>query len=122
MKCYICKKNFNEKISFSNLFKPKMLFICDDCYRRYPINISYTEVPVGKGIRIYSLFPKKYKINTNAFILEYSRIYEFIAEIKNRYILLFDNFYLTDKMEKFIEAFSSLFDGEIFILCNYFGY
>ena len=40
MNCLICKRPFYKKRSFLDLFKEEKGYICDLCYKRYPIKIN----------------------------------------------------------------------------------
>lgn len=120
MRCIICKRLFNLKRGFTNLLVDRKEQVCDVCYNKYKLKIAYTEIPIGKGVKVYSLFPKKYMIPDNAFVVETSRIFSYILNTFNpKVILIYNNFYLSERQNTILEQISTLFESEIYILCNY---
>lgn len=96
--------------------------VCDNCFNKYPIKIDFMMFPIKKySIKIFSLFPKYYKIPENAFIKEYSRLFNFILEKNNNksYILSYDTLFLTASFFNKMEILSTLIDDDIYVLCNF---
>lgn len=121
MRCLICKRLISTNLTFSNFLKNQNDLICDACFKRYPLKISYAVIPIGKNVHIFSLYPKKYQINENAFLIEYSKIFEYMQKnFKNKLIIPFNNFNLTKNRVYILEQISKLINDEIFIICNYF--
>ena len=74
MECRICKKVFYERRTFLNLFKEEKGFICDSCYKRYPIEIQTEAFELENyNCLVVSIFKYGYKINYNYFIEEYQK-------------------------------------------------
>ena len=122
MRCLICKRSFTKNLTFSTFLKNKKDLICDSCFKRYPFHITYSVIPLRRELHIYSLFDKRYSIPENAFLIEYSRLFEFVLnKAPSPYILLYNNFYLSEKMIKNIDHLMKLVNQDIYILCNYFN-
>lgn len=121
MKCIICKKNFNFKKTFKNFLDNDNEQVCDDCYNKYPIKISFDVLPVNQHmVHIFSLFPKKYRVPEQAFIKEYSRLFDYVYQKNNKeVILMLKGFNLTKTFFPVLELISTLFDSDIYIICNY---
>ncbi len=120
MRCLICKRIIQRKLTFSNIFKHQVDLVCDYCFKRYPFHICCSTLPIGKNINIYSLFEKKNQIPDNAFLIEYSRIFEYILNnFSKSVILVYNNLYLNDFLINNLEIIAKLFNNEIYILCNY---
>ena len=120
MKCFICKKHFNYKKTFKNILEVDNDIVCDQCYKRYPISLDYTTIPVGKyHLKIYSLHKQIFRISEHAYINEYSKIYDYLYnKQKNTPILLYNRFYLSDSNIYKMEILSTLFENDIYIICN----
>ena len=120
MKCRICDKYFNYKKTFKNLFEIDKDIICEQCYRRYPINLDYTVIPLVKyNLKIYSLHKQIYRINEHAYINEYSRIFNYIYDKNKKLpILLYNRFYLNQTNIYKMEIVSTFFESDVFIICN----
>ena len=66
MKCLICNNYFYLRKSLLDLFKTKKEYICDKCYKKYPIHLKYELIELDLyQASIISLFDKKYNINLN---------------------------------------------------------
>lgn len=120
MKCFICKKYFNYKKTFKNLFEIDKDIICEQCYKRYPINLDYSVVPLERHyLKIYSLHKIIFRINEHAYINEYSRIFNYLFDNKKRVpILLYNRFYLNESNIYKMELVSTLFESDVYIICN----
>lgn len=120
MRCMICKRLFNRRISFSNFYKIENELICDDCFKRYKLHIGYSFMPIGKGLHIYYLFQDKYHISDNAFLIEYSRIFTYLLD-KNQDtpIICYNNFYPNERTLKCLDAYGELFESQLVVLCNF---
>lgn len=118
MKCLICNKSFNVKRKLSTLLKKEMVFVCDTCYKRYPINLNYQIIPIDNHlVHIYTLFDFKIYFKGDPFIIEYSKIFDFLnSKHKNELILLYKDLILSDKEFNNLEIISKALDKDIIIL------
>ena len=119
LKCLVCGKDFVIKRGFDDILRTKKEFVCDKCYQENPINIEFNYIPLtNHQLEIVSLFKTSY-INHDAFINEYSQIYQKLKQEKgNKPIYLYDSFVLTeDKINEF-DYLSKELDEDITILTN----
>ncbi len=121
MRCLNCKKNFNFKRGISSIFKKDNYLICDDCYKRYPIQIGFSVIPLDKSNLIISyLFDKKYMLNFKAFSYEYSRLFfQIYLNNKESYIFSYESFRITDLILEIFNELSKDTNKDIFVICNY---
>ena len=119
LKCLICGKDFVIKRGFNDILRTKKEFVCDKCYKDNPIEIEFNYIPLkNHQLEIVSLFKTSY-VNHDAFINEYSQIYQKLKEEKgHKPIYLYDSFVLTeDKINEF-DYLSEALDEDITILAN----
>lgn len=50
MYCEICHQEIVERHTIHTLFKREMHHICDYCFRRYPLHIKQTVLPINEGV------------------------------------------------------------------------
>ena len=123
MKCLICQKVFSHPKTFSTFFNNKELYICDSCYKRYKIDLSYNVIPLSnkKMLHIYSLFPKSEFFKGDPFIEEFSKLYKYVYNINpKRHIIVEYNIFFTNEKIKIYEELSKLIDDDLYILCNFY--
>jgi len=101
MRCLACNKMIRIKVNWQNLFREKNYFICDNCFIRFPIDITYQVVPMAKMIHVFSLFSTTHKIDPDAFLLELSGLFKFI---KNKFNLNECAFFYFNTFTDFIES------------------
>lgn len=120
MICRLCNNDFYIKKELHNLFFDKKEYICDSCYKKYPIELEITDFPLEDyHCVILSMFKKNYYIDYDFFINEYSKIFSSIM-LRNGYmVLFFDNFILNDFTIETIDLYSKLFQKNIYIFCCY---
>lgn len=120
MKCLNCNKNFNFKRDISSILKKDDYLICDECYKRYPLQIGFSVIPLNNSnLIICYLFDKKYMINFKAFSYEYSRLF-FQIYLKNKesYIFSFETFKITNLRLELFNELSNDSNKDIFVICN----
>ncbi len=118
MKCLICNQRFYIKRDFLNLFNTDILYICDRCYKKYPINLSYENILLEKyECHVVSMFKKRYFIDFNAYIIEYNKIFESLRKINKNPIIFLNHLRLDDTGLEELDAISKLFESDINILC-----
>ncbi len=119
MICRICGDIFYVRRGILDLFKSKEELICNKCYKKYPIHLSYEVCQLDKyNCVILPMFSKKYFIDYNLFIKEYSKI--FIANYKREgfQIFFFNHLNLTDDYElEALDAITKLVKSNIIVLC-----
>ena len=119
MICRICGDIFYVRRGILDLFKTKEELICNKCYKKYPIHLSYEVCQLDKyNCVILPMFSKKYFIDYNLFIKEYSKI--FIANYKREgfQIFFFNHLNLTDDYElEALDAITKLVKSNIIVLC-----
>lgn len=119
MICKICGDIFYVRRGILDLFKSKEELICNKCYKKYPIHLSYEVCQLDKyNCVILPMFSKKYFIDYNLFIKEYSKI--FIANYKREgfQIFFFNHLNLTDDYElEALDAITKLVKSNIIVLC-----
>ena len=119
MICRICGDIFYVRRGILDLFKSKEELICNKCYKKYPIHLSYEVCQLDKyNCVILPMFSKKYFIDYNLFIKEYSKI--FIANYKREgfQIFFFNYLNLTDDYElEALDAITKLVKSNIIVLC-----
>lgn len=119
MICRICGDIFYVRRGILDLFQSKEELICNKCYKKYPIHLSYEVCQLDKyNCVILPMFSKKYFIDYNLFIKEYSKI--FIANYKREgfQIFFFNHLNLTDDYElEALDAITKLVKSNIIVLC-----
>ncbi len=117
IKCLICKKNFILKRAFKDLLSCKKAYVCDKCVKENPIKIQFNYLPLtNHQLEIVSLFEKPY-LNYDAFIIEYSQIYQLLAT-RNKPIYLYDSFVLKEQNLLEFDYLATQLDDDIIILTN----
>lgn len=120
MICKNCKKKFYIKKSLHELFQKKYEYLCESCYKKYPIELKLTPLILDEyHCYILSIFPKKYKINYNYFVNEFSKIYSSLLNKKGYIVLFFDYIYLSDNVIEILDFYSKLFKENLYIITFY---
>ena len=118
MRCLLCNQRFYIKRDFLNLFNTDILYICDRCYKKYPIELSYEDILLEKyECNVVSIFKKKHFIDYNAFVIEYNKIFISLSKINNNPIIFLNHLYLNDYDLEELDAITKLFESDINILC-----
>ncbi len=116
MKCILCKKDFYERRTFINLFKEEKGYVCNRCYKKYPIELEYESFELENyNCLVVSMFKYNYKINYDAFIFEYQKIYKRLNELNDSTVLFFDYIDLNYNLE-LINLYANLLENNIIIL------
>lgn len=116
MICRICKRVFYEKRKLLDLFKEEKGYICNQCYKKYPINLKTESFELeNHSCLVVSIFDYDYKINYNYFIDEYQKIFERLHNLNNSDVLFFDCLDLTYDLE-LLNIYANLLDNNIIIL------
>lgn len=116
MKCLACQKEIRVKVSWQNLFREKSYFICDKCYIKYPLDISYQVFPFFQNVHVFSLFNKKYDVNTYAFLDETTGLLSFIMnkfDLNKNLCFFFDN---VEQLLEYEDKLNSLKDFQCEII------
>ena len=120
MLCKNCGKNFYIKKSLHNLFERKYEYLCEKCYKKYPIELKLNSLILDEyHCYILSLFSKKYTVNYDYFVNEYSKIYWSLFSKKAYQILFFDYIYLTDNVIEILDFYSKLLRKNLYIITFY---
>ena len=116
MVCMICKKQFYEKRTLLNLFKEEKGYICNKCYQKYPIELETESFELENyNCLVVSMFKYDYKINYNAFIMEYQKIYLRLFNLNDSSLLFFDNVDLHKDLEV-LNLYANSLENNIIIL------
>lgn len=118
MRCRICGQMFYIKRGILDLFNTKEEYICNRCYKKYPINLSYEAIQLDRyKAVIISMFSKRYKLDYNLFYKEYSKV--FIANFKRKGFKTFfiDFINLNDYTLEIIDGITKLVNCDIIIVC-----
>ena len=117
MVCKSCGKKFYIKKTLYDLFSKKYEYLCDKCYMKYPIDLKLTSIILDKyHCHILSVFQRKYPINYNYYINEYSKIVETSLQKSGYILLFFDYIYLNDYMVELLDFYSKLFKKNLYII------
>jgi hypothetical protein len=118
MKCLICNQRFYIKRDFLNLFNTDILYVCDRCYKKYPIELAYEDILLEKyECHVISIFKKRYFIDFNAYVIEYNKIFESLRKINNFPIIFLNHLHLNDYDLEELDAITKLHESDINILC-----
>lgn len=122
MRCMICNNNFVIKRSLANLFSTKNYNVCDTCYNKYKINITYNVLPLkNHKLIIYSLFSEYYYFKRDPYQDEFSRLFTYVVnkEKENDNILVYFNLRISEFSLKNFTNLSELINNDLIIVCNY---
>lgn len=124
----ICKNNIEINVNWKNLFCVPKYLICNKCSKKYIPSMELSEYEFNKiKITCFSLFGKRHMINPNAFMLELSKLFSYVA---NRYdiysveqqeyfmLLCFDNLEVIKNIE-LLNVLIKLTNYEIVIISTY---
>ncbi len=117
MRCYLCDDNFYIKRGITDLFSSKKEYICNKCYKKYPINLSYEVIQLEKyNCIVLSIFNKKYNISYEPFYKEISTI--FTSNLKKGYkTFLFEHIELSDYNLEILDGITKLAESNIIVIC-----
>ena len=120
MKCKICKKEFYIKRTFLSLMKEEKCYICDSCYNKYKIELSYQEFMLENyNCIVVSMFKQKHKIDYRAFYLEYNQLAKSLIKKENYELIMLDFIDLSYHLE-LLNTYANLLQNNIIVLCyNY---
>ena len=117
MKCVFCNNNFYIKRSILELFKIDKEYICNKCYKKYPIDIRLEKIQLDiYECTLITLFEKKYYINMNYYLKEYSKVFKSFYKKDNYELLFFDEVDLSDNGLAYLDGVSKLLESNIIIL------
>jgi hypothetical protein len=120
MKCAICNHTFIIKRRIKDLFLTKQFYVCDACYKKYPINISYNVLPLNNySLKIFQLFGANYHLKNDPFLNEFSQLFEYVYKLTDNEILIYNNLKINNYSLATFETLSSLLEHDIFIVCDY---
>ena len=118
MRCVICDNLFYVKRNILELFKTDKEYVCNRCYKKYPINLKFEAIQLDKyNCVILSMFNKRDKIEYNGFFKEYSKLFIANMHRKEFKALFFDHLKLNDETLELLDAYSKLLRSNIIILC-----
>ena len=116
MVCKICKRKFYKRKTLLNLFKKEEEIICPNCYKKYPIELSYESFPLENyNCLVVSIFKYNYKINYDYFIKKYQKIYERLDNMNSSELLFFDFIDITNQLS-YLNEIANLMENNIIIL------
>ena len=116
MKCLLCNEHFYVKRSILELFKETKEYICNKCYKKYPITLNLEKCQLDKyDALIISMFDRKYNIDYNVFYLEYSKIFKTYFERKGYMTLFIDFIKFDDEFLGVLDCISKLNESNLII-------
>ena len=117
MRCVICNELFYIKRRILDLFKTDKEYVCNRCYKRYPINLKYEAIQLDKyKCVIISMFNTRNRIEYNGFFKEYTKL--FISMNRDGFHALFlDHIKLNDDFLEIMDMYSKLLKRNLAILC-----
>jgi len=120
MRCLICHKNFFIKRNIKDLLSEQKFLVCNECYKKYEINISFDVIPLNNyKLYIYSLFNKEYIFKSDPYIYEFSNLFNYVlTQSKDDNILVYKNIHLNDKKINQFKDISTLINNDLIIVCN----
>ncbi len=117
MKCILCNELFYFRRTLLELFKEKEEYICPKCYKKYPIHLNLHPIQLEKyQCVIVSMFDKKYYIDYNAFIKEYTKVFKANMNRKGFELLFFNHLELDEYTLESLDAISKLLKSNIIII------
>lgn len=120
MICYKCNKLFYVKRGLLDLFKEKKEYLCNDCYRKYPIELKMDFLQFDYySCTIISMFKKRYPVEYNWYYREYSKIFEAYINKDDYHILFFNFIELNQDTMEVLNALCYLFKRNIIVICFY---
>ncbi len=120
MKCLICNHTFIVKRRIKDLFSYSKYFVCDSCYKKYPIKINYSVVPLNKySLKIYSLFDKEYYFKNDPFFLEFSHLLDYVLKSSNENIFIYSLLKLNEYNLSILSNLANLLESDLIIVCDY---
>ncbi|MCR5787093.1 MAG: hypothetical protein K6G28_05275 [Acholeplasmatales bacterium] len=120
MRCKICNKTFFVQRKLKNLLETQRYFICDDCYKKYKIDLEFNVIPLDDfDLIILSLFKEAYKFKGDPFIIEYSNLFNYaITHYKDEIIICEKNIYIDDKKLELFNNISKISKTSLVLICN----
>ena len=120
LKCLICDEHFYVKRSLLNLFHEEKEYICNRCYKKYPIRLSIEKCQLDLyDCFIISIFTQKYNIDYNVFYLEYSKIFKSYQNREGFETLFLDNIKFNDETLAVLDCISKLNNKNLIIVTFY---
>ncbi len=117
IKCLNCKNDFYVKRNFLTLFETKKYYICDDCFKKNPINFKYENVKLENfDLSIISMTDNCYKFNIDAYQKEISLTTKKIIK-KDYFFIYLDIFKLNDTNIEIINFLANDVKKNILLLC-----
>ena len=118
MRCIICNDLFYIKRSLLKLFNTDKEYICNKCYKRYPIVLHYEAIQLEKyNCVVLAMFKKHERIEYNGFYKEYSKLFIANMHRKGFKALFLNHIKLDDDTIELFDAYSKLLRSNIIILC-----
>lgn len=117
MICKCCGRKFFIRRELLKLFAEQKAYLCDSCYRRYPLALRLQQIPLTQyHCYILTMFSEYPRVNVNFYAFEYSRICRQFMGRKNYFFLFLNSFSLSDEAIEVLDAISLLNRKNLFIL------
>lgn len=118
MRCVICNEIFYIKRKILDLFKSDKEYVCNKCYKRYPIDLKFEPIQLDKyKCVIISMFKTRYRIEYNGFVKEYTKLFISNMYRDGYHALFFEHIILNDDFLETIDMYSKLLKKNLAILC-----
>ena len=117
MKCVYCHESFYIKRGILDLFKSDKEYICNKCYKKYPLNLRIEHIQLDLyECMVISIFKSRYRIDYNYYFKEVGKIYESLINKKGYTLLFFDMVKLDDSVFEVLDGISKLNKSNLIIL------
>lgn len=120
MVCAKCKKLFFIKRGFLGLFREEKEFLCNECYKKYPISLGIESIAFSDyEAVIISIFRKRYPIDYNWYYKEYNQIIEANLNREGYNVILLDSLLINQDTMEVLNSYCQLFKSNIIVICFY---
>lgn len=111
MYCVNCHEKFYPLRRFLDFFQTKKSYLCFRCQSRFPLRPELHRVSLLEDdLLIVSLFEKPYRMNTDGYLSELSKIMAFFFKKSDEFLIFFsERWTLTDL---WLEIFQWLWETE----------
>jgi hypothetical protein len=117
MRCVICNELFYIRRNILDLFNTKKEYVCNRCYKKYPIVLNYEAIQLDKyKCVIISMFKKRNRIEYNGFVKEYTKLFISNMERTGYHAIFLDHIYLSDDFLEIMDMYSKLLNSNLAIL------
>ena len=120
MKCLLCNEHFYVRRSLLTLFHEEKEYICNRCYKKYPIRLNIEKCQLDMyDCFIITMFGQKYNIDYNVFYLEYSKIFKSYFNREGFKTFFFNGIKFDDETLQILDCITKLNNKNIIVVTFY---